>query len=336
MMLVTADHPPGFGLEQHTETMGTSTETTKKQCRGVTNLSFPMKLHTLLEDAARLGFDDVVCWQAGGTSFKVLQPKRFEDEVMKLYFQKTKYKSFQRQLNIYGFRRFHHGKFKGGYHHPSFAQASIPGPHLTRKPRLRNSNNSLPSKQLLASAVEAIVAVEEFPIGKELPSSDADVALYGEDFDESSALAMNEILSDFLLGYEDELLPFPNSSFTEDSLSGGEQLQLENLDPKWYDHPKGDTISEDDSQTKSPPSHSGNTTNIDDNMSTPSSSDRFFPAKLYIMLEDSEKEKFSDIVSWVQSGKAFKVHKRKEFVEKVMPNYFDQTQFESFRRQVRI
>ena len=71
-----------------------------------------MKLHALLEDASRLGFEDIVCWQPGETCFKVLQPERFANEIMTKYFQQTKYKSFQRQINTYGFRRVQHGPLK--------------------------------------------------------------------------------------------------------------------------------------------------------------------------------------------------------------------------------
>ena len=40
------------------------------------------------------------------------------------------------------------------------------------------------------------------------------------------------------------------------------------------------------------------------------------------MLEDAEKEGHTDIVSWQPHGRAFKVHKEAEFVEKIMPRYF--------------
>jgi hypothetical protein len=61
-----------------------------------------------------------------------------------------------------------------------------------------------------------------------------------------------------------------------------------------------------------------------------------FPWTLHVMLEDAERDNFEHIVSWVDDGTAFKVHDSKEFVTKVMPNYFDQTRYESFRRQLNL
>jgi hypothetical protein len=85
-------------------------------------LSFPVKLYRMLDDASKSDFDDIVSWQPGGKSFKVLQPDRFAADIMQNYFNQTKYKSFQRQLNIYGFRRVHHGPNKGGSAHRLFSE----------------------------------------------------------------------------------------------------------------------------------------------------------------------------------------------------------------------
>jgi hypothetical protein len=65
-------------------------------------------------------------------------------------------------------------------------------------------------------------------------------------------------------------------------------------------------------------------------------SDGFFPAKLHRMLEDAEKDGLERIVSWVQCGTAFQVHDTDEFVIRIMPLYFDQTKYESFRRQLNL
>merc|ERR1712232_1342993 len=40
-----------------------------------------------------------------GKAFKIHRPKEFADVVMPRYFDQTKYRSFQRQLYIYGFDR---------------------------------------------------------------------------------------------------------------------------------------------------------------------------------------------------------------------------------------
>jgi hypothetical protein len=84
--------------------------------------SFPHKLHALLEEAEEKGFQDLICWQSGGKSFKVLNSGQFTKTIMPKYFKQTKFKSFQRQLNIYGFQRIHHGPNKGGYAHACLIQ----------------------------------------------------------------------------------------------------------------------------------------------------------------------------------------------------------------------
>jgi hypothetical protein len=66
---------------------------------------FTGKLHRLLEDAECLGFEEVLRWNPDGRSFTIYQPKVFAHIIMSAYFKHTKYKSFQRQLNLYDFRR---------------------------------------------------------------------------------------------------------------------------------------------------------------------------------------------------------------------------------------
>ena len=47
-----------------------------------------------------------------------------------------------------------------------------------------------------------------------------------------------------------------------------------------------------------------------------------FPIKLYDMLYGVEKEGLSDIVSFQPHGRCFVIHKQKEFVKRILPNYF--------------
>ena len=61
-----------------------------------------------------------------------------------------------------------------------------------------------------------------------------------------------------------------------------------------------------------------------------------FPVVLYGLLEDAEKHGNASIVSWRPSGVSFKVYKREEFVDKILPKYFKQTKFKSFVRQLNL
>lgn len=64
--------------------------------------AFPTRLFAMLEESQKRGFDDVIAWQPGGESFRVFKPERFAAEIASDFFALRKYKSFLRQLNIYG------------------------------------------------------------------------------------------------------------------------------------------------------------------------------------------------------------------------------------------
>jgi hypothetical protein len=71
------------------------------------------------------------------------------------------------------------------------------------------------------------------------------------------------------------------------------------------------------------------------NDSTDEQTAAIFPFKMYDLLEDAKRKKFDDIVSWVPSGKAFKIHNRLSFEKLIMPLYFPKmNSYKSFRRQL--
>ena len=59
-------------------------------------MTFPWKLHMMLEESEREGFEAIVSWQ-DNYAFKVHDQDRFEKLVMKRFFHQTQFKSFLRQ-----------------------------------------------------------------------------------------------------------------------------------------------------------------------------------------------------------------------------------------------
>jgi HSF-type DNA-binding len=83
--------------------------------------SFPMVLLRILGDLEAAGTSDIACFVAGGDAFLVRNPKEFEDTVLPRYFPRMgSFGSFQRQLNLYDFRRISEGPHRGAYTHPLF------------------------------------------------------------------------------------------------------------------------------------------------------------------------------------------------------------------------
>jgi hypothetical protein len=69
--------------------------------KGGVTISFPLKLHSVLDQVERDGLAHVISWQAHGRCFVIHKPKEFVDHVMPSYFRQSKLTSFQRQLNLY-------------------------------------------------------------------------------------------------------------------------------------------------------------------------------------------------------------------------------------------
>jgi hypothetical protein len=82
---------------------------------------FPSKLHEMLDEAEKNGFHHAVGWLPGGKSFGIHDPDALVP-ILKLYFKQTKYKSFLRQLQNYGFHRVVRGPKQGICSHEFFVK----------------------------------------------------------------------------------------------------------------------------------------------------------------------------------------------------------------------
>lgn len=82
--------------------------------------TFPFKLYRVLADAEKDGNEGIISFCSQGRAFFILRPEEFTKKIMPKYFTTTRMASFQRQLNIYGFRRIKEGHNKGAYFHEFF------------------------------------------------------------------------------------------------------------------------------------------------------------------------------------------------------------------------
>ena len=82
--------------------------------------SFPFKVYRLLAYAEKAGKTHIISFCPNGKTFKIHEPRDFENEIMPLFFNTNRVASFQRQLNQYGFQRVQEGPYRGGFRHEHF------------------------------------------------------------------------------------------------------------------------------------------------------------------------------------------------------------------------
>jgi hypothetical protein len=107
-------------------------------------VQFPWKLHILLDEAESNGNSGIISWLPTGNAFKVHDKKKFAELVMPKYSQSNKYKSFQRNLNLWCFQTLTKEPNKGAIFHPYFIRGYPDRCHLMR--RIKVKNNSMSQK----------------------------------------------------------------------------------------------------------------------------------------------------------------------------------------------
>jgi hypothetical protein len=85
---------------------------------------FPARLYDLLENAEKEGYDHLIRWTQDGQSFKIQDNGKDKAIVviLKRHFNQTRFKSFLRQLQLYGFERRFKGQSRGECSHPMFVR----------------------------------------------------------------------------------------------------------------------------------------------------------------------------------------------------------------------
>jgi hypothetical protein len=163
--------------------------------------TFPETLYRILDDVANgnVGMhlsssqaSKMISWEEMGKGFKIYQPKEFNAMILPIYAKRqTRYRSFQRQLNIYGFKM---NKKSGIYHHDYFTRGDIlslkkirPSPnknHIKNNCRKSNIKNMITTTTTASSSTSRVAfdAVEQQQrvLGRSIVSSE-------EEYDSSSS-----------------------------------------------------------------------------------------------------------------------------------------------------
>ena len=119
-----------------------STGTTTSRRRGPSPSStFPAKLFKILSDPEN---SHIITWMPHGRSWRMLQPTLFSEKVAPKYFShQSKYSSFMRQVNGWGFKRITRGPDRNSYYHELFIRDE---PQLARTMSRRSSGSDKSNK----------------------------------------------------------------------------------------------------------------------------------------------------------------------------------------------
>lgn len=85
-------------------------------CSEIKMYSFPLKLYDVIDAEDK----EVIDWLLDGKAFKVKNVVAFREITLLKYFRHNKITSFNKQLNLYGFKRINSGENVGAYYHAEF------------------------------------------------------------------------------------------------------------------------------------------------------------------------------------------------------------------------
>lgn len=139
----------------------------------IEDMSFSQKVHSILSLKEN---EPIISWMAHGRAFRVHIPKLFEEQVCLKYFGHSRYSSFLRLLNNYGFKHITKGPDRNCYYHECFLRGM---PHLCEyMPKHKNARHLIPDPD---NEPDFYRLSKLFPLGDqemeiEIPSQDKKIA----------------------------------------------------------------------------------------------------------------------------------------------------------------
>jgi hypothetical protein len=125
------------------------------------NVQFPWKLHELLTKAESNGNESIVSWLPGTNAFKVHNKTLFASKILPAYFTATKYKSFQRNLNLWGFETITDMPNKGGIYHPLFLRTDVEKCHYMNRQKIKKTDSSSEKMHTKQEASKSLAALSD-------------------------------------------------------------------------------------------------------------------------------------------------------------------------------
>ena len=122
-------------------------------------------MHAILTNPA---LADVVGWAPHGRSWRILKPRDFEIRVLPKYFEHSKFSSFVRQANGWGFRRMSEGYEKNAYYHEYFLRAMPWLCKKMRRPKVAEKKAVDPDMEPDLDAISRLFPVPDRPPTREV------------------------------------------------------------------------------------------------------------------------------------------------------------------------
>jgi hypothetical protein len=162
---------------------------------------FPFRLHQMLKGVEDEGLDSIISWLPGKSqnTFKVHNKDEFMDRIMPRFFKQIKYKSFLRQLNLWGFDRIlDSGPLRGSYRHPLFVKDQ---PELYYQMKRTKVKGTMPR--------ESGATASNSRVDGPLTMADSPQLLFAGHLDGSSNISLDTIEYDRMLEYDIMLSNLP-------------------------------------------------------------------------------------------------------------------------------
>lgn len=108
----------------------------------------------------------VIAWNDDGTAFHVKDVESFSEETLTKYYRHSKFSSFQRQLNLYSFRKIVKGPDAGGYAHPMFRRDKPDDLYHVRRSISGSSRYEPPTTQVSAGSAKGAASAARRTAGR--------------------------------------------------------------------------------------------------------------------------------------------------------------------------